>query len=80
MDKYSYANQQFALFLRRRTRNVPSQKIHILHIQNMLYIHSERVILETAKQRRSILVVPAVFQEGPKNPLKGTSMKSLVPA
>ena len=30
------------------------------------------------KQRRSILVSSAVYQEGPKNPLKGISMKSLV--
>ena len=32
------------------------------------------------KQRRSILVSSAVYQEGPKNPLKGISMKSLVSA
>ena len=32
------------------------------------------------KQRRSILVRTAVFQEGPKNPLKGISVKPLVPA
>ena len=31
-------------------------------------------------KRCSILVSDAVFQEGPKNPLKGTSMKSLVSA
>ena len=31
-------------------------------------------------RRRSILVGMAIFQEGPKNPLKGTSMKSLVSA
>ena len=31
-----------------------------------------------AKERRSILVRTAVFQEGPKNPLKGTPMKLLV--
>ena len=30
--------------------------------------------------RCSILVGMAIFQEGPKNPLKGTSMKSLVSA
>ena len=33
---------------------------------------------ENTKQRRSILVSSAVYQEGPKNPLKGISMKSLV--
>jgi len=32
------------------------------------------------KQRRSILVRAAGSQEGPKNPLKGISVKSLVPA
>ena len=31
-------------------------------------------------RRCSILVGMAIFQEGPKNPLKGTSMKSLVSA
>ena len=31
-------------------------------------------------RRCSILVGMSVFQEGPKNPLKGTSMKSLVSA
>ena len=31
-------------------------------------------------KRCSILVSDAVFQEGPKNPLKGTSVKSLVSA
>jgi hypothetical protein len=33
---------------------------------------------DIAKQRRSILVSLTVYQEGPKNPLKGISMKSLV--
>ena len=31
-------------------------------------------------QRRSILVRSAAYQEGPKNPLKGTSLKPLVSA
>ena len=31
-------------------------------------------------ERRSILVRSAVYQEGPKNPLKGISLKPLVPA
>ena len=33
-----------------------------------------------AKKRRSILVRSAVYQEGPKNPLKGISLKPLVSA
>ena len=32
------------------------------------------------KLRRSILVRTAVYQEGPKNPLKGITLKPLVPA
>ena len=43
----------------------------------MHYIYVKIII---AQQRRSILVRAAVSQEGPKNPLKGISMKSLVPA
>ena len=35
---------------------------------------------QDTKQRRSILVRSAVYQEGPKNPLKGISLKSLVSA
>ena len=31
-------------------------------------------------RRRSILVRMTIFQVGPKNPMKGTSMKSLVSA
>ena len=37
-------------------------------------------ILTTATWRRSILVGPAVSEEGPKNPLKGITVKPLVPA
>ena len=32
------------------------------------------------EQRRSILVRASVYQEGPKNPLKGISLKPVVPA
>ena len=37
-------------------------------------------MLSCILQRRSILVRSAVYQEGPKNPLKGISLKPLVPA
>jgi len=35
-------------------------------------------IIDIIKRRRSILVRSAVYQEGPKNPLKGISLKPLV--
>ena len=56
------------------------KKIHILDIQNMLYIYDGCVILRHAKRRRSILVSTAASEGGPKNPLKGIPMKPVVPA
>ena len=44
----------------------------------MLYIYKKGGILIYAKRRRSILVGTAASEGGPKNPLKGTSMKPLV--
>ena len=54
---------------------------HIHNIQLLkkyLYIHGKYANIQV--KRCSILVGVAIFQEGPKNPLKGTSMKSLVSA
>ena len=45
----------------------------------MMLVYSPFLCYNTS-QRCSILVSDAVFQEGPKNPLKGTSVKSLVSA
>ena len=44
---------------------------------SLVYLH---IIWYDTFRRCSILVGVAIFQEGPKNPLKGTSMKSLVSA
>ena len=49
-------------------------------MQNTLYIEKECVILNFANKRCSILVRSAVSEEGPKNPLKGITVKPLVPA
>ena len=43
-----------------------------------LHIFKNLIKYYNTKQRRSILVRSVVYQEGPKNPLKGISMKSLV--
>lgn len=45
-------------------------------LKKYLYIHGKYANIQG--KRCSILVGVAIFQEGPKNPLKGTSMKSLV--
>lgn len=45
-------------------------------MKKYLYIHGKYANIQG--KRCSILVGVAIFQEGPKNPLKGTSMKSLV--
>ena len=58
---------------------------------NMLFMHSNKeniqnntcILVDTMiwlKWWRCILVKARRFEEGPKNPLKGISMKSLVPA
>ena len=44
-------------------------------MKKYLYIHGKYANIQV--KRCSILVGVAIFQEGPKNPLKGTSMKSL---
>ena len=45
-------------------------------LKKYLYIHGKYASIQG--KRCSILVGVAIFQEGPKNPLKGISMKSLV--
>ncbi len=45
-----------------------------------MYNYRNCAILYNAKRRRSILVGTAASERGPKNPLKGISVKPLVPA
>ena len=65
-------------------QDLPSTNEQIVNIQKFLYIllniHGRYAILNTANRRRSILVRSAAFEEGPKNPLKGITVKPLVPA
>ncbi|MBE6940798.1 MAG: hypothetical protein E7455_00715 [Ruminococcaceae bacterium] len=53
--------------------------INITVFYEKILVYSQ-IICYYSLRRRSILVGIAIFQEGPKNPLKGTSMKSLVSA
>ena len=59
-------------------KNLQFPKVNI--IVHILHIHFDWCIIGNAKQRRSILVGSAGSQVGPKNPMKGISMKSLVSA
>lgn len=66
------SREKAPIFVNKRKR----KRIPYTIIEKYLYIHGKYANIQG--KRCSILVGVAIFQEGPKNPLKGTSMKSLV--